>query len=240
MNKISNCVYNKVMNEILYLILISILSVLVLFIISKLLGKKQIAQLEFIDYVMGISIGSIAAEMATDIGDKPFYYYIISMFIIFLVDVLFSFVSRKTPKLKHFFNGKPITLIYDGEIKYDALKRSKLDINDLLGLCREQGYFDISKIAYAIFENNGQISLMPKMEDTPIVAKDMQIKVDKPGLSYYLVADGRISYSSLNELKKDKEWLYDQLHIVNDKQLKNILLAQYDDKNKKMMITTKN
>ena len=98
-----------------------------LFIISKLLGKKQIAQLEFIDYAMGISIGSIAAEMATDVGDTPFYYYLIGMTIFFLFDLSISFLGKKGPFLKRFLKGKPIVIVYEGNIVYKNLKKSKLD-----------------------------------------------------------------------------------------------------------------
>lgn len=90
--------YGKIIN----LIVFSLISVMYLFLISKLLGKKQIAQLEFIDYVIGIFIGSIASEISTDIGDKPFYYYLIAMTIFFLFDVLVTFFGRKGARIKTF------------------------------------------------------------------------------------------------------------------------------------------
>ncbi|MEG2688377.1 MAG: DUF421 domain-containing protein, partial [Clostridia bacterium] len=161
------------LNEYLYLIVMSLTSVAVLFVISKLLGKKQIAQLEFIDYVMGISIGSIAAEMATDTGDKPIEFYIIAMVLFFLFDIAVSFFGRKSAKLKHFFKGRPITIIYDGEIDYKALKSSKLDVNDVIGLCREQGYFDLSDIAFAVFENSGNLSVMPVGSKAPLTIPNL-------------------------------------------------------------------
>ena len=83
------------MNEIYKLLIFSSVSVVYLFFIAKLMGKKQIAQLEFIDYVMAISIGSISAEMATDVGDTPFYYYLISMTVFFLFVLMVSFLGRK-------------------------------------------------------------------------------------------------------------------------------------------------
>lgn len=78
-----------------------------LFVIAKLLGKKQVAQLDFIDYVIGISIGSIAAEMSTDINDKPLYFYLIAMAIYFLFDLSITLLGRKAPALKHFLKGRP-------------------------------------------------------------------------------------------------------------------------------------
>lgn len=224
------------MNEVIKLLLMSLGSVVFLFIISKFSGKKQIAQLEFIDYVMGISIGSIAAEMATDLSDSPFWYYLVAMTIFFLFDLCVTLLGRKGPLMKKFFKGKPLTIIYDGKLQYDFLKKSKLDVNEVLALCREQGYFNLNDISYAIFENSGQISILPKANQKPTVVSDFNIKAEKPSLSYYMVIDGLVSYSSLTELNKDKEWLYEKLKIENKKQLKNIILAQYLDKEEKMII----
>lgn len=224
--------------EIYRLLIFSFTSVVFLFFISKILGKKQIAQLEFIDYVMGISIGSIASEMATDVGDTPFYYYLIGMTVFFLFDVFVSYVGRKGPALKHFFKGRPEVIIYNGEINYKNLKRSKLDVNDVIALCREQGYFNLTDIAFAIFETSGNLSIMPKGNQKPTVVDDFHIKVPEAFLPFYLVVDGKISFSSLSELKKNKQWLYKKAKI-NDKTIKNVLLAIYDNASDEIVLQLK-
>lgn len=108
-----------------------------LFVISKILGKKQIAQLEFIDYTIGISLGSIAAEMATN-TETPFYFFLIAMTIFLVLALLVAVVGRKNTFLKRILKGKPLTLIYDGKINYKSLKKSKIDVNDLLSMLREK------------------------------------------------------------------------------------------------------
>ncbi len=216
------------MSDWIKLLIFSSVSVIYLFFISKLLGKKQIAQLEFIDYVMGISIGSIASNMATDVGDTPFYYYLIGMTIFFLFDCLVSFLGRKGPAMKHFFKGQPITIIYEGQLNYDNLKKSKLDVNDVIGMCRKAGYFDITNVAYAVFENSGELSIMPKSFCKVPDATDMGIVLKPAKLPIYLIVDGRISFSSLNEINKKTDWLYARTS-TNKKTIKNILLATYDD-----------
>lgn len=203
------------MDNLLYLIILSLSSVLALFILAKLLGKRQVAQLEFMDYVIGISIGSIAAEMATDINDKPLYYYLIAMAIYFIFDYVITFFGRKSPLLKHFFKGKPLTIIDDGKINYKILKKSKLDINDLLSIARSEGYFDIKDIAFAIFENNGKLSIMPKAKMRPTVAQDLKINTKQSKLPNYLIIDGVVSKSSLEKIGKDKKWLFSKLKIKN-------------------------
>lgn len=225
------------MNDIVKLIIFSFTSVVYLFIISKFLGKKQIAQLDFIDYVMGISIGSIASEMATDIDETPFYYYIIAMTVFFLFDIFVTFVGRKGSFLKRFFNGKPETIIYEGKLNYNAIKRTGLDLNDIIGMCREQGYFDISKISFAVLETSGNMSIMPiATQRAPTISDLKSPKIMPATLPYYVVIDGAISHSSLTNLGKDKNWLFKQLGVSTKKQLKKILLAIYDQQNKKMII----
>lgn len=224
--------------EIYRLLIFSSVSVVYLFFISKFLGKKQIAQLEFIDYVLGISVGSIAAEMATDVGDTPFYYYLIGMTIFFLFDVFVSFIGRKGPAMKHFFKGRPELIIYRGNFVYENLKKSKLDVNDVIALCREQGYFNITDVAFAIFETSGKLSILPKSHQKPTVVSDFHIKSPQAKLPFYLAVDGKISYSSLREIKKDVKWFFKKANI-DKKKLKNVLLAIYDEKNDEISLQLK-
>jgi len=225
--------------DLIYWVLInSVVSFVYLFIISKLLGKKQIAQLEFIDYAVGISLGSIAAEMATT--DKPFYHYLIAMTIFFLLAFLIAVIGRKSTFLKRIFKGKPATLIYDGKINYKQICKSNIDINDLLSMLREKGYFDINSVAYAIFETSGELSVLPKGAQTPTVVENLKdVKIQKASLTNELVIDGKVSKSGLKELNKDEKWLYKNLNITSKKELKNIALAVYDEKSKAVVVHNK-
>ncbi len=225
--------------DLIYWVLInSVVSFVYLFIISKLLGKKQIAQLEFIDYAVGISLGSIAAEMATT--DKPFYHYLIAMTIFFLLAFLIAVIGRKSTFLKRIFKGKPATLIYNGKINYKQICKSNIDINDLLSMLREKGYFDINSVAYAIFETSGELSVLPKGAQTPTVVENLKdVKIQKASLTNELVIDGKVSKSGLKELNKDEKWLYKNLNITSKKELKNIALAVYDEKSKSVVVHNK-
>lgn len=233
--------YDFVWGDVLKILIFSTASVVYLFFISKLLGKKQIAQLSFIDYVLGISIGSISAEMATDISDTPIWYYLIGVTVFFLFDVLVSVFERKSPTLKSFFRGKPLVLVYEGKINFKNLKKSGLVVNDIIALCREKGFFDITDVAYAIFETSGELSVLPKGDQRPVVASDFQnIKITPAKLPVHLVIDGKISYSSLNQIKKDTNWLFSKLHITNKKQLKNIVLAVFETEKNQINVHYKN
>ncbi|MBQ7977838.1 MAG: DUF421 domain-containing protein [Clostridia bacterium] len=223
--------------EPIYWVLInSIVAFIYLFIISKLLGKKQIAQLEFIDYAVGISLGSIAAQMATE-TNEPFYHYLIAMTIFFIFALLVAIIGRKSVCIKRLLKGKPATLIYDGKINYAELKKCKIDVNDLLSMLRQKNYFDINDVAFAVFETNGQLSVLPKGNQKPVVMEDLENhQIEQASLTNILVVDGDISYSGLNEANKDEKWLFEKLKIENQEQLKQIILATYDEKNDKLNI----
>ena len=206
----------------------SALSFVALFIIAKLLGKKQVGELDFIDYVVGISIGSIAAEMATNTADKSFYDYLISFAVYFLLTLIIDILSTKTSLLKKFFKGSPLVIIKDGKIDYEQLKKSKLDINDIISLAREKNYFNFDDIAYGIFETDGTLSVLPKSNLQPLVSEDLNLHKPKTTLPQNVIVDGQVSKFALKFLEKDTTWLYDRLNIKTKKDLKNILLAVYN------------
>lgn len=226
------------LKDIYWVIINSFISFIYLFVISKLLGKKQIAQLEFIDYVVGISLGSIAADMSVE-TDKPFYHAIIAMTIFFFLAILVALIGRKNTFFKRILKGKPAMLIYEGKIDYQQLVKCKIDINDLLSMLREKAQFDVDEVEYAIFEPSGNLSVLPKGNYRPVVAEDLGKQfIKKAKLSNVLVADGQISKSGLNEINKSEHWLFQKLKISSKKEIKNILLAIYDDN--KMKIYYKN
>jgi len=206
---------------------------------AKLLGKKQIAQLDVIDYMLGIAVSSIAANMATDMSDTPFWHYIIAMTFFFLLNLFIVFLERKGRFIKKFLKGVPLMIIYEGKINYKALKKSKMDINDLMAKSREKGYFDLSDIEYAVFENSGALSIIPRGDKKTLVVGDMDITPKPAKLPYYLIDDGHITYSSLRTLGKDESWLYQKLNISTKKELKNIILAIYDAEKDTLAISKK-
>jgi uncharacterized membrane protein YcaP (DUF421 family) len=223
------------MHELIRVLIAAVSAFVILFVLSKLMGKKQIAQLNFVDYVIGISLGSIAAEMAFDI-ETPLYYFILAMVLFFALDIAISFISRKGSWLKRVLKGKPEVIIYQNKPDYKTLKKSGLDINDLLALSREQGYFDLSQIEFALLETSGNLSIMPVGAQRPAVAQDLPIPLKDAKLPNYLVIDGAVSYSGLQEAEKDEAWLYGELNIKSKKALKNILLASYDADTQKLNV----
>jgi uncharacterized membrane protein YcaP (DUF421 family) len=226
------------MNEILIVIIRSILSLTVLFIVTKILGKKQVSQLSLFDYVIGISIGNFAAEISINM-ETPLLYGIIAMIVFGLIAYLVSVTTMKSITLRRFFMGVPTPLIQNGKILEKNLKKVKFDVNDLLEECRSKNYFDISQIDYALMESKGTLSILPKSEYKIINIKDMNIKPIKQGLVANIIIDGKIMKNNLKNMNKDEIWLEQQLKEKGYKNKDNILLATLDI-NEKLIIYEKN
>lgn len=224
--------------EVLDVIMRALVSLVVLFFVTKMLGKKQVSQLSVFDYVIGISIGNFAAEMTTDL-EIPYINGVLSVLIFGLVAYLVSYFTMKSIKLRRFFMGTPTMIIQNGKILIDNMRKVKLDINDLLEECRTEGYFDISQIEYALMEANGHISILPKGENLPVTIKDMNLKTPKQGLCANLIIDGKIMNENLKNVRKNENWLKKELKVKGYKDLDNILLATLDI-NEKLVIYEKN
>lgn len=212
-----------------------ILSLVTLFLITKMLGKKQVSQLSLFDYVIGISIGNFAAEMTINL-ESHYLHGTIAVIIFGIIAYGISILTMKSIKARRFFMSTPTVLIEDGILLEKGLKKVKFDINDLLEECREQGYFDLSQISYAIMEANGELSILPKEEYRPVTMKDLNLKIKKVGLCANVIIDGKIMKENLKNCHKTEEWLYKQLKIQNYN-IKNILLATLDiDENLKIYL----
>ncbi len=211
-------------------ILRALMSLLALFIVTKIIGKKQVSQLSLFDYVIGISIGNFAAEMTIN-TDSPEINGIVAVLVFGLVAYLVSYLTLKSIVLRRFFIGTPTILIQKGKIIEKNLKQSKMDMNDLLEQIRIDGYFDISEVDYAIMEANGKISVLPKKENKPVTLKDMQLKGEKQSLCANIIIDGKIMHGNLENMNKTEKWLLKQLN-VKGKKLEEILLATLDMEDK--------
>lgn len=216
----------------------SIISLTVLFAITKLQGKKQVSQLSLFDYVIGISIGNFAAEMTINM-ETQLLNGIVAMTTFGLIAYAVSLTTLKSITLRRFFMGIPTPIIQKGKILKHNLKKVKIDINDLLEECRSKGYFDISEIEYALMESKGTISILPKGENLPITIKDMKLKPQKQSLVANIIIDGKVMKNNLKHMNKEEKWLDQQLKEQGYKEKDNILLATLDI-NEKLTIYEKN
>ncbi len=232
------------MRDILYIISLSSGSLAILFILTKMMGNKQLSELSIFDYITGITIGSIAAEMATSL-DRDFIRPIVAMSVYTFFSLFLAFINEKSYFLRKIITGKPVILIDNGEIFQKNLQKSKIDLSELLVQCRENGYFDISKIQTAILEENGKISFLPKASERPVTPKDLNIKIEQEYLVANLIIDGNIIENNLKMAGKNHKWLQNQLSANGIHSEKEVLLATCDMENhvtiyRKNMIIPKN
>ena len=224
--------------EALLIIPRSLLSLFILFLVTKLIGKKQVSELSLFDYVIGISIGNFTAEMTMSL-DVQFINGVMALLTFGLFAYLISLLTMKSIRIRRFSIGVPTVIIQNGKIIEKAMKHVMIDINDLLEQCRINGYYDLTQIEYAIMEANGKISIMPKSEYKPLTPNDMKKKVAQEDLQANVIIDGVIMQNNLENMNKSINWLEKELKVKGYKEYDDIILAILD-KNDKLTIFDKN
>lgn len=211
--------------EIFNIILTAFFSVAALFIITKIMGHKQVSQLDFFDYVSGITIGSIGAELATELEapHRPFT----ALAVYGLVSFLLNLCTQKIPRSRKFINGTPTILMNGGRIYRRNMKKAKLDLSEFLLLCREQGYFELDDIQAAIFEHNGRLSILPKSANRPATPYDLGIAVKEAHIGVEVIMDGKILGENLSRMGLNAVWLEKQIKSQGFKSVDAILLGIY-------------
>ena len=220
--------------DIVKVVLTALLSVAVLFIITKIMGHKQISQLDFFDYVSGITIGSIGAELATEL-EKP-YKPLIALCVWGGASLVLNLLAHKIPKTRKYINGTPTILMNDGKLYRKNLKKAKLDLSEFMLLCREQGYFNLDEIQVAVFEHNGKLSILPKAANRPATPDDLKITVTATHIGVEVIMDGRVMEENLSRMGRDLDWIKKQLKEQGYKDAKQIFLAVYRPQEDKLTL----
>ena len=207
----------------------SAIAIIALFALTRIMGKKQMAQLNFFDYVIGITIGSIASEYAV-VRDIHMAEGLTSLVVVSLCSILFARISVKSYKGRKILDGTPTILIENGKILDNNLQKAKLNINDLLEECRQKNIFDISEVEFAVLEPSGRLSIQPKSQNRPLTPKDMQIPTEYEGLCANIVIDGKVIKEHLAAINLDMSWLRTELANQGIISYENVLLAYIDTK----------
>ncbi len=205
----------------------SLFSIISLFILTKFMGYKQMSQLTMFDYINGITIGSIAAEMATDL-EGNFLKPLLAMVVYAVFVILLSKAAQRFIPFRRFVNGKAITLYHNGSIYNENLQKAKMDVDEFLVECRVNGYFDLSQIQTAILEPNGKISILPVSASRPATPQDLGIEPSQEEIFANVIVDGHILEHNLKHAGKDRNWLDQQLEGQNIKKLSDVFLAVCD------------
>ncbi|MGE6379498.1 DUF421 domain-containing protein [Peribacillus muralis] len=212
------------MPDWLEIVMRSLFFLIVLFLITKILGKKQLSQLSFFEYVTGITIGNVGAELATKV-EGSIIHGVLSILVFALAPFLAGSISLKSKTFRDLVEGKASVFIKDGKVMEDNLKKEKYTIDELLALLRKKDVFDVSEVEFALLEANGDFSVMLKKQNQPLTPKDLNIPVAAVKEPQTIVMDGLILDEPLSTIGLNRHWLHtelDKLGVI----LENVFLAQ--------------
>ncbi|GMQ61902.1 DUF421 domain-containing protein [Vallitalea maricola] len=212
------------MNESLVVIVRGVIGFFSLLIFTRLLGKQQVSQLTLFEYILGITIGSMASTLTTDLSSSAWPHWVglvVWVTLVFLVQLL----AIKFPIVSEYINGKPRVLIANGKILEKNLKQLRYSLFELLEQLRINNIFDISQVEFAILETNGQLTVLKKSQFQTLTPNDMNISTDYIGLSKELIYNGVILEHNLNKVNLDEKWLIDQLKTRGIKSPLEVYLA---------------
>ncbi|SIS10582.1 Uncharacterized membrane protein YcaP, DUF421 family [Peribacillus simplex] len=206
------------------IVLRSLFFLIVLFVITKVLGKKQLSQLSFFEYVTGITIGNVGAELATKV-EGNIIHGVLSILVFAIAPFIAGSISLKSKTFRDLVEGKASVFIKDGKVMEDNLKKEKYTIDELLGLLRKKDVFDISEVEFALLEANGDFSVMLKKQNQPITPKDLNLSVAAVKEPQTIIMDGSILDEPLSTIGLNRNWLHtelDKLGVILD----NVFLGQ--------------
>lgn len=204
----------------------SILFIIVLMVMTRLLGKKQISEISFFEYVSGITIGSIAGEVIMGL-ERNIGHGVLAIVIFALITLLVDTISLKSKKFRDIVEGTGTIIIKDGKVMEDNLKKEKYSIDELESLLRQKNVFSMADVEFAILEPKGDLSVLLKKENRPLTSKDMNLKVANDKVPQTVIMDGSIINDALSAAGKDRNWLHTELDKLGVT-IENVFMAQVD------------
>ncbi|OKP94854.1 DUF421 domain-containing protein [Paenibacillus sp. P46E] len=214
------------MPEWLEVIWRTVFAVVVLFFLTKLLGKRQVSQLSFFEYITGITVGSIAAYISLD-TDKTWHLGIIALIVWVAFSLGIEFLQVKSKKARDFIDFKSTVLIKDGKILEDNMKKERLTTDELLEELRKKDVFKVADVEFAIMESDGAINVLLTRENQPLTPKHLGVKVAPEQETQAVIMDGKIMDEPLDTLGLTRGWLQGELEKLN-LTAENVFLGQVD------------
>ena len=205
----------------------SVLLVCFAILAMRLMGKRQIGQLQPFELVIAIMIADLASTPMASL-DIPLWHGVVPLFITVALHQLFTLLSLKSQRLRAFFSGRPTVVIRNGQIDYKALEKLCFNLNDLLEELRTGGVLTPTEVGTAIMETSGKISVFPKSQNRPLTPQDMEIQTGYEGIPLTLVMDGQLQKSNLSLCGQDEVWLRKQLNLLGYKSMRDVLLCYLD------------
>ena len=197
---------------------------LVLILSIRLMGKRQIGQMEASEFVVTMLVANLASIPMQD-GAIPLYSGLLPILIVLGMELVLSGLILRSVLLRRFFCGKPVILIDNGKILQENLRRTRVSLDELTGHLRQKDVLDIRTVQYAILETDGSLSVFPYPKDRPAAAEEAGIPVNDQFLPFTIIEDGYISKENLQKSGKDRQWLENQLQKQKARRQDTLLLT---------------
>jgi uncharacterized membrane protein YcaP (DUF421 family) len=221
-------------NNVIDVFLQTLIAFFSILFITRILGRQQVAQLTVYEYITGITFGSIAATVATDLGQST-WGHIIGLFLFGALTLLIGYISRKNRGFSKVVQGEAVLVIQDGHILEKTLSRFHYTVDDLTHLLRKKEVFNITDVKYGILETTGELSVLKIAEKENIKVEDMNLKTTQEELVTDIIVTGIIIYDNLKKRGISMKWLTSQLKMMGVRDVKDIYYATLD-KDKKIYI----
>lgn len=205
----------------------SFIGFFLLLVLVKLIGKQQVTQLTFFDYIVGITIGSMASTLSVQVNENT-WATMAGMAVWTFLAIALALMGLKSPYMRKVIEGIPEIVIQNGKINTDVLRKNKISADDLLMMLRSKDVFNLEDVEFAVLEQNGKLSVMLKSQKQPLTPQDMNIPTQYMGLPANLIEDGCLNMEALKSVKLSKAWLEYQLRKKNITDIKDVFLAQLD------------
>ena len=206
----------------------AIMVYILVLIVMRLMGKREIGQLQPFELVISIMIADLASIPMTDPG-VPIFNGLVPILGLLAMHLLITVLNIKSVNLRKITCGKPTILVYRGKIDEEALKKERFTISELQERLRGKDVFNLGDVEFAILETNGEVSVITKPNKRNLTPEDMNIEADYEGLPYDLIVDGKIMYENLSKIGKDKRWLLKQIEKFKCMP-EDVLIATMDGK----------
>lgn len=202
------------------IILKTTLTFITLLILTRMLGKKQLSELTFFNYITGVTIGSLAANTIINTSSQ-YLNEMIKLIWWILLTIFVTLISLKSSRVRVLLEGEPIMVIKNGKIVEEALKSTKINLDDLSMLLRSKDIFSITEVDYAILESNGELSILKKQEN--------QKTQNRLYMPIEIIIDGNLVYKNLKELNIDKTWIYKELKNQGINSIEEVLYGEIQE-----------
>lgn len=209
-------------------ILQTLLAFAAILIYTRILGKQQVGQLTFFEYINGITFGSIAAALATDISPERTGFHFLGLTVFAGLTFFAGYLSLANRSLRKLVSGEPTVVIQNGKILEANMRKMRYNCDELTMQLREQGFFNLGDVEYAILEPNGNLSVLPKSQKRPLTPADLGLPTKYEGVPSEIIVDGEVITQNLTQNHLDFAWLYQELKKQGVKDLKEVVYASLD------------